>query len=71
MSEEKLEYGIVKVFHPLKGFGFIERTKGKDVFVMFADIIDDDSTFIEGAHVSFNVEQAEKGPRAKNVRLVG
>lgn len=71
MSDRKIEYGIVKVFHPLKGFGFIQRPVGKDVFVMFGDIIDDDSTFIEGAHVSFNIEQAEKGPRARNVRLVG
>lgn len=70
-AETDLEYGMVKVFNPLKGFGFIQRQKGKDVFVMFGDIIDDDSAFLEGAHVSFNIENTEKGPKAKNVRVVG
>ncbi len=37
-AETDLEFGMVKVFNPLKGFGFIQRQKGKDVFVMFGDI---------------------------------
>lgn len=65
------ERGIVKVFDPFKGFGFIQRAKGKDVFVMFDDILDDDSTFLEGAHVSFIIEMSPKGPRAKSVKVEG
>lgn len=72
MSEEcAREFGIVKTFDPLKGFGFIRRSKGKDVFVFFDDIEGSDAMLAEGDDVSFFVQMKPKGPRAFNVRKEG
>jgi len=65
MSEE----GTVKWFNEKKGFGFIERTNGEDVFVHFSNIVGDGfKTLREGQRVSFDVEKGERGPSAVNVR---
>lgn len=68
---EEFEHGVVKSFDLFKGFGFITRKKGKDLFVFYNDIIDNDITFDEGAKVIFNVKNTPKGPRAINVSIVG
>ena len=63
--------GKVKWFDEKKGFGFIERQDGNDVFVHFRAISGDGyKTLAEGQEVQFEVEQGEKGPQATNVVLL-
>jgi CspA family cold shock protein len=63
--------GTVKWFNGDKGFGFIEREGGKDVFVHFSAIQGDGyRNLMEGQKVEFNVEQGPKGPQASNVTMV-
>lgn len=62
------EKGTVKWFNPEKGFGFIERENGSDVFVHHTEIQSDGfRTLNEGAEVEFEVGDGPKGPRAINV----
>lgn len=71
MSEREL--GTVKWFNGGKGYGFIEREEGEDVFVHYsAIVVDDDSfrTLDEGQRVEFSVEQGPKGLQAANVKAV-
>jgi CspA family cold shock protein len=64
-----LEKGTVKWFNDSKGFGFIERENGPDVFVHQSSIVADGfRTLAERDSVEFEVEQGQKGPAAKNVR---
>jgi CspA family cold shock protein len=60
--------GIVKWFNAEKGFGFIEREGGEDVFVHFSAInADGYRSLNEGQQVKFEVEQGQRGLQAKNV----
>ena len=60
--------GTVKWFNDSKGFGFIEQDGGKDVFVHHSAIQGDGfKTLQEGARVSFDVVEGQKGPAAENV----
>ena len=60
--------GKVKWFDDAKGYGFIEREDGEDVFVHFSSIAGQGfRSLAEGTTVEFEVEQDTKGPRAKNV----
>jgi len=60
--------GIVKWFNPEKGFGFIEREGGEDVFVHFSAIaMEGYKTLQEGQRVRFDIEQGQRGPQASNV----
>jgi len=60
--------GTVKWFNDEKGFGFIEREGGKDVFVHYSAIGGDGrKTLHEGQKVTMSVTQGEKGPQAENV----
>ena len=60
--------GIVKWFNESKGFGFIEREDGTDVFVHYSAIQSDGyKTLAEGATVSFDIVEGQKGPAAANV----
>ena len=62
------EQGTVKWFNGSKGFGFIERDSGEDVFVHFSAILTDGfRTLNEGQRVEFSVTQGEKGPQAQDV----
>jgi len=64
-----LEQGTVKWFNSEKGFGFIEREGGDDVFVHFSAIQGEGyKTLEEGQKVSFDVEQGARGPQAANVQ---
>ena len=61
--------GKVKWFNESKGFGFIEKSDGGDVFVHFSAIqAAGFKTLTEGQSVSFNVVQGNKGPAAENVK---
>ncbi|BEU01333.1 cold-shock protein [Agarivorans sp. OAG1] len=62
--------GRVKWFDEQKGFGFIERPDGKDVFVHFRAIQSEGyKTLAEGQEVTFEVEEGPKGPQAANVKV--
>ena len=64
-----MEQGTVKWFNAEKGFGFIEREGGDDVFVHFSAIQDEGfKTLDEGQSVTFDVEQGQRGPQAANVQ---
>ncbi|SDM01981.1 cold shock domain-containing protein [Halarsenatibacter silvermanii] len=63
--------GTVKWFDDKKGFGFIERESGDDVFVHFSEIEQDGYKSLEdGQDVEFEVVDGERGPRAENVVAV-
>ena len=60
--------GKVKWFNAEKGFGFISREDGSDVFVHFSAIQGDGfKTLEEGQAVTFDVEDSDRGPQAVNV----
>ncbi len=63
--------GTVKWFNESKGFGFIERESGPDVFAHFSAISSSGfKTLIEGQKVEFTVTQGQKGPQAENIVVV-
>ena len=63
------ETGTVKWFNDAKGYGFISRSGGDDVFVHYSDIQGSGFRSLrEGQSVEFSVEQGDKGPKATNVR---
>ena len=65
------EQGTVKWFNGSKGYGFIERESGEDVFVHFSAIVSDGfRTLDEGQQVEFTVTQGQKGPQAENVTMM-
>jgi len=67
----KMEQGTVKWFNAEKGFGFIERENGDDVFVHFSSIQTDGfKSLDEGQKVTFEVEQGARGAQAANVQKV-
>mgnify|MGYP003983970323 CR=1 FL=1 len=60
--------GTVKWFNGSKGYGFIEREGGKDVFVHYSAIRGDGYRNLEeGQEVEFTVEEGDKGPQAADV----
>ncbi len=64
--------GTVKWFNGSKGYGFIAREEGEDVFVHFSAIQGEGFRNLEeGQSVEFNVEQGQKGLQATNVAVVG
>ena len=68
---DQIETGIVKWFNEEKGFGFIARESGDDVFVHFTAInMEGRRNLLEGQNVSFEVTAGQKGPQAENVSLI-
>ena len=66
-----MENGTVKWFNAEKGFGFIEREGGDDVFVHFSALNDEGfKTLDEGQAVTFDIEEGDRGPQAANVDKV-
>jgi CspA family cold shock protein len=68
-KEETLAQGTVKWFSNEKGYGFIEREEGDDVFVHFSAInMEGYKTLTEGQKVEFEIVQGDKGLQAANVQ---
>jgi CspA family cold shock protein len=66
------ESGKVKWFNDSKGYGFIERSEGDDVFVHFSAVVGDGfRTLTEGEAVNFEVVEGPKGLQAANVTRLG
>ena len=60
--------GVVKWFSDKKGFGFIEQEEGGDIFVHYSEIdMTGFRTLAEGERVTFEIEDTNRGPAAKNV----
>jgi len=60
--------GRVKWFNPEKGYGFIEVSEGKDVFVHYSEIKEEGfRTLEEGQLVEFDIVEGNRGPQAANV----
>jgi CspA family cold shock protein len=71
VRSSSLAEGTVKWFSNEKGFGFIEREGGDDVFVHFSAIeMDGYKSLNEGQRVSFEVVQGDKGLQAANVQAI-
>lgn len=63
-----MKNGIVKWFSDQKGFGFIEKEEGGDVFVHHSSInMNGFRTLSQGDRVSFEVQENDRGPAAMNV----
>ena len=63
--------GLVKWFSDKKGYGFIEKEDGTDIFVHYSAIeAPGFKTLSEGDKVSFEVEEGQRGPAAKNVQKI-
>jgi CspA family cold shock protein len=70
-EEKKLATGTVKFFNSEKGFGFISREQGEDVFVHYSNIQGSGyKSLEEGQRVEFDVAPGRKGEEAQNVRVV-
>ncbi len=64
--------GTVKWFNDAKGYGFIERQGGKDLFVHFSSIQGEGfKSLAEGERVEFDIVEGAKGPAAENVIRLG
>ncbi len=69
--EKQMEQGTVKWFNDAKGFGFISRQNGEDVFVHFSAIQSNGFRSLqEGQAVSFDVKRGAKGWQAENVQIL-
>ena len=64
-----LAEGVVKWFNERRGYGFIQQEEGQDIFVHYSSINTPGfKTLVEGERVSFDVEDGDRGPVAKNVQ---
>ena len=65
------ETGTIKWFDPSKGYGFLIRDKGGDLFVHLRAVQQSDRRKLkENTRVRFSVENSEKGPQAENIRII-
>ena len=69
-GKARRETGVVKWFNNGKGFGFITRDNGEEIFVHFRSLTKGSRRLAPGKNVEFNVEQGEKGPEAVDVDVL-
>lgn len=70
MSDERVT-GTVKFFNAEKGYGFISREQGQDIFVHYSNIQSEGyRSLTEGQQVEFSVAQGQKGEEAQDVRVI-
>lgn len=69
-SDPTQQSGSIKCYYPLKGFGFIQRQRGRDVFFYRTDAASEE-ILQDGALVRFSIRQEPKGPRAFEIVRVG
>lgn len=66
-----MEEGEIRAVYDYKGFGFIRRDKGKDVFFSFGELKEVDINDVKiGIKVQFDVMRSKKGPRALNLKII-
>lgn len=75
MNQSKVsteEIGTIKCFFPFKGYGFITREKGKDLFFFYKNV-KNESHIMEGAKVKFKIDLtgSAKGPAAYDIERIG
>jgi CspA family cold shock protein len=71
MSETERETGTVKWFNDSKGYGFIARDAGGDIFVHYSAIVGSGyRALVEGQRVEFTVGEGRKGPAATDVQVL-
>lgn len=69
MSEKQT--GTVKWFNDSKGYGFIQRDDGPDVFAHYTNIVGDGFRSLqEGQRVAFTIGEGKKGPQAENIEAL-
>ncbi len=67
----KREKGTIKWFDPSKGYGFLERDKGGDLFIHFASVNENDRKSLkENTRVSYKVVSSVKGPQANEIKII-
>jgi len=67
----KVETGTIKWFDPSKGYGFLIRDNGGDLFVHLRSVKTEDRRKLrENTRVKFTVEETEKGPQAENIKII-
>ena len=67
----KREKGTIKWFDPSKGYGFLERDKGGDLFIHFASVTEKDRKSLkENTRVSYKVVSSVKGPQANEIKII-
>ena len=65
------ETGTIKWFDPSKGYGFLERDKGGDLFIHFASVNEKDRKNLkENTRVSYKVVSSVKGPQANEIKII-
>ena len=64
--DEMDQIGTIKVYYPVKGFGFITRASGRDVF-FYRTAAEKEESLVEGSTVRFDVQRTDKGPKAVKV----
>ena len=69
-SADEVFFGVIKVYFPFKGFGFITRSKGRDIFFLRA-AFSDEALILEGNSVKFRIEKADNGLRAIQITRNG